>query len=110
MGAQQLVLSTMDPNMPPGSPATCGDALLDPVEPRLRGTSLEFVSAANGALVHVVWPRGFSARLVNGVAEVVAPAGDVLAREGEAITGLGGNGSDPFEVCTVGGRSYGPAP
>lgn len=108
-GSALLRLATAEPNTPPGRPATCGDALLEPADIHLGDTTLEVVSIATGAVIDVVWPRGFSARSVNGTAELVAPSGDVVGREGETLTGIGGNGGKPFTVCTVNGTTYGPA-
>jgi hypothetical protein len=49
--------------------------------------------------VSVVWPYGFSARLVGGQAELLASDGTVVAREGDVLTGvdglISGNGTVP---------------
>ena len=61
----------------------------------------------------VVWPRGFSARLLNGQAELVAPDGTVIARAGDHLEGqlLGGYEDDGlYHVCSVtaAGKEGGP--
>jgi hypothetical protein len=60
----------------------------------------------------VIWPRGFSARIADGRAELVAPDGQVVGIEGETID-LAGGGRPPndeaFVACTVAGVSYPPA-
>jgi hypothetical protein len=58
-----------------------------------------------------VWPRGFSARLFNGQAELVAPDGTVIARAGDHLEGLGGYEDDGlYHVCSVtaAGNEWGP--
>lgn len=58
-----------------------------------------------------VWPRGFSARLFNGQAELVAPDGTVIARAGDHLEGLGGYEDDGlYHVCSVtaAGKEWGP--
>jgi len=59
-----------------------------------------------GQSVHVVWPRGFSARLLDGRAELVAPDGSVVARDGDVLDRLVG-GTDA--ICEVNGVGYPPA-
>lgn len=62
---------------------------------------------ASGAPANLVLPRGFSAWLRNGQAEVVAPDGSVIAREGavisERLTGTEGG------ICVVDYVLYPPA-
>jgi hypothetical protein len=62
------------------------------------GSDLEFISTTTGKPLDVVWPYGFSARLHNGRAELLASDGTVVAREGDVLTGVVGlvgvNGSD----------------
>lgn len=60
----------------------------------------------DGRPVDLVWPRGFSARLLEGQAEIVAPDGSVVARDGDEITGLVG---DTRDICQVDGITYPPA-
>ncbi len=47
-----------------------------------------------GERVSVVWPSGYSGRLLNGRAELVAPDGSVLARERDVISNLAGSSKD----------------
>jgi len=58
-------------------------------------------SVANGQRAPVVWPAGFSARLLNDRAELVTPGGRVFAREGDVLRYLyGGAGEDgQFNIC-----------
>src|SRR5436190_1503200 len=55
-----------------------------------------------GDRMELVWPRGFSARLLDGRAEIVAPDGSVVAREGDEVASgtLGGPAND---ICEVNG-------
>jgi hypothetical protein len=54
------------------------------------GTQLVVVDATTGSAVNAVWPYGFSARLVEGKAELLASDGTVVAREGDVLTSLSG--------------------
>ena len=47
-----------------------------------------FADEASGNRLQVVWPNGYSARLMNGRAELVPPDGSVLARDGDVISHL----------------------
>ena len=53
--------------------------------------------------MQVVWPSGYSARLMNGRAELIQPDGirQVLARDGDAINDLAGGAADngDFLIC-----------
>jgi hypothetical protein len=53
-----------------------------------------FADEATGNRLQVVWPNGYSARLVNGRAELVRPDGSVLARDGDVISGLASGAAD----------------
>ena len=99
---------------------TCPDALMEPVKVVRDGDRLTFVVVTQpgwpqdhvGEPRPVTWPRGFSARLLDGRGQLVAPDGSVVAGEGELLYGgIGGSGPLPgsFHVCTVGSTSYGPA-
>lgn len=46
----------------------------------------------------VVWPSGFSARLLDDRAELVDPDGSVLAREGDVISNIGGAAANNGDV------------
>ena len=105
-GATALQLRTEAPSSPPGQPIGC--ALLNyDGHLSLQGSELVL---GNG---DVVWPRGFSARLLNGKAELVGPDGTVVAREGDHLEGqiLGGYHEDgQFHVGCVkaAGLEWGP--
>ena len=70
------------------------------------GDAVVFEEVASGRRLGLVWPRGFSARLRNGTAELVAPGGAVIVREGEAFLDIIGG---PPNICWVKGVFYGPA-
>ena len=58
-----------------------------------------------GERVSLEWPHGFSARLLDGRAELVYPNGVVLARERDVISNLTGAaaGNGDIHIC------FGPA-
>jgi hypothetical protein len=91
----------------------CPAAALLPVRVVQVGDALEFVSAADGHSVSVVWPGGFAARSVDGVARLYASDGEEIATEGDVLPDLGGapnvDGSQ-FFVCSIGHRTYGSEP
>ena len=81
--------------------SSCGAATLAPVAPEVDGDRLVFRGVADAAPVDIIWPPAFSARLWNGTAEVVTPAGQVVARQGQPLTNLAGSTSKTgaFAVC-----------
>lgn len=114
-GATSLALAVEDPATPRPSGAVwaCRMANAGPVRVARDNGELIFMSLDGRAQVPLVWPRGFSARLVNRRAELVARDGSVLAREGDVLNKLGGGlgaVGDAFHVCTVGGKIYDPIP
>jgi hypothetical protein len=116
-GATALALATEAPAVAvAGVNIGCDLVGLLPVRIGQAQGAVTFVIATDaghslGTTVRVVWPRGFSARLLNLRTEVVAPDGVVLGREGDVLTDLGGGGAadGAFHVCDVGGTIYGPA-
>lgn len=110
--AVELDLQTAAPaTSSAGGIDTCPDAQLEQVRLARDGNQVRFLLEDTGDPRAVIWPRGFSARLYQGRAELVAPDGEVIAAEGELLNGVGGSGPapDPFSVCTVGSTTYGPA-
>jgi hypothetical protein len=108
-GATALPLATAPAAAPleSGVGWACPAMLLPAVRiARSTGSGLEFVRVDNQEPLALVWPRGFSARLVGGRVEIVSPEGTVVGRDGDVLSTLGGG---PEEVCAVGGMVYPPA-
>ena len=57
-----------------------------------------FADEASESRLPVVWPNGYSARLVDGRAELIPPDGSVLAREGDVISGLAAGAADDGDL------------
>jgi len=98
-------------SLPSGAVWACPDAEAGPVQVERAGSELVFISRGSGNERHLVWPYGFSARLVDGHAELLASDGRVIAREGDVIgdivVGMGTSG-DAFYVCSVNRVEYLP--
>jgi hypothetical protein len=115
-GATTLTLEVAPPApFGPGPNWACPEATTETLRVMLNGDAVAFETDA-GLPIDLVWPRGFSARLLAGRAEIVAPDGTVVAREGaQLISGeLSGSSSgtqaEPgFDVCGVNGVYYPPA-
>ena len=106
--ATTLMLSTEPPAEPLGADVEwgCADALIGDVRVLRDGSAVTF-EWVSGGQVGLVWPRGFSAWLRAGNAEIVAPDGSVIAREGDVIRErLVGVESG---ICEVDGVLYPPA-
>jgi hypothetical protein len=96
-------------SMPPGAISACAAAALNPVVVSRDGDHLIFLNTASKAPVAVIWPHGFTARLVNGKGELLDPSGAVIGVEGDTLSDLGGgigSDSDAFFVCMIGNRIY----
>lgn len=107
-GATALTLETAAPaTSDPGPGWACAEST--PVSVRVvREGDAVVIKTVTGERIDLVWPRGFSARLLDGRAEIVAPDGSVVAREGDEIPSgtLSGPASD---ICGVNGVYYPPA-
>ncbi len=111
-GAAALALKTDAPATPvPNAAWACPAALLAPVRGLRDGDTVVFRMVPDDSVITLTWPRGFSARLVSGRAEIVAPDGTVIARESDVLTDMLGGAGDAqgFHICSVNNRIYSPA-
>jgi hypothetical protein len=93
--------------LPSDQPPACLLASLGSPERLTRsGTDLALVNVNTGQQTTIVWPYGFVARLVDGKAELVAPDGSVVAREGDLLKVGGGFALPGFHVCEINGTMY----
>jgi len=104
-GAAALVLKTTPPATEYEFNWACPGALINPVRMARDGDAVVF-EFLDGRPVDLVWPRGFSARWLDGHAEIVAPDGSVVAEDDAEINGLVG---DTRDICEVNGVTYPPA-
>ena len=107
-GATALTLATApaaEP-LPTGVEWACPDALIGDVRV-LRNEGAVVFEWTSGGRVDLVWPRGFSAWLRDARAEIIAPDGSIVAREGQVISErLTGT---EVGICAVDGVLYPPA-
>jgi hypothetical protein len=84
----------------------------------VAGTRLVVVDATTLSPVDAVWPYGFSARLIDGKAELLASDGTVVAREGDVLTSVNGHegsaggaggSAGAFDVTGFNGDCYTPS-
>jgi hypothetical protein len=115
-GATTLTLEVAPPAPSgPGPNWACAGSTPVTVRVMREGDTVIFETGA-GKQMDLIWPRGFSARLLDGRLEVVAPDGSVVAREGDELPSgtLGGSPSgteaEPgFDICQVNTVYYPPA-
>lgn len=106
--ATALILETAPPAASgPGPAWACAESTPVSVRVVRNGETVVFETVTGGR-IDLVWPRGFSARLLDSRAEIVAPDGSVVAREGDEIPS--GTLSGPAgDICGVNGTYYPPA-
>lgn len=97
-GAAPLALRTQTPRLWPPRGFGCPMALVPDLRVWREGDEMVFLRASDQQHVVVVWPPGFSARLLRGRAELVLPDGGVLAREGDIVTNLAGEAADNGDI------------
>ena len=98
-GAAPLTLRTQPWRLLPSF--GCPLALLTPIRVERDGVAMVFADEASDSRVQAVWPNGYSARLLNGRAELISPDGSVLARDGDVISNLTAGAADngDYLVC-----------
>lgn len=93
------------PSPPPGVELGCMEALAtgtlaaDPGDP-----ALVWLDGGNER-IDLTWPHGYRVRFVPD-AEVIAPGGRIVAREGQPISFGGGSVDDTFQICTIEGVDF----
>lgn len=97
-GAAALALRTQMPRLWPPRGFGCPMALVPELRVWREADEMVFLRASDQQRVVLVWPPGFSARLVRGRAELVMPNGAVLAREGDIVTNLAGEAADNGDI------------
>jgi hypothetical protein len=90
---------------PPGRGFQCLQALSRGVlraDPAVPGAV--WLDRSDGATIRLKWPHGYTVRFNAEVAEVLAPSGEIVAREGDAVELTGGTVQNTFEICRLNGR------
>lgn len=82
-----LTIDTASFQLVPGS---CAGVGLRPFRIERDGDTLRYMDVDTEAAVRVVWPNGFAARLLNGIATLYTSNGGVVAREHEVVENAGG--------------------
>ncbi len=105
-GATALTLPTAAPEAVIPVHWACPGNTVQPSKVVRHGEAVVFILQTTGQPIDLVWPRGFSARLLNDRAEVVAPDGTVVLREGDVFSDIISGVPD---ICEVKGVGYPPA-
>jgi hypothetical protein len=103
-GATPLHIATEPAHLIPN--LGCPSALLAPVRLQVAGDDLITISLNTGDPVSVVWPSGWVAWRLHGLAELRGRDGSLIARESDVIADRFGGGvgtDDVFHVCVIGG-------
>jgi hypothetical protein len=87
----------------PGAAEVCNQARFEPLVVGRTGDRLTFTGATSGQTATVIWPHGFTARVIDGKGALLDPSGTVIGREGDTLANLGGGGGT---VCSIGSRIY----
>lgn len=111
-GATLLELKTQPPPQWALIRGGCNVALILPMVIERRGGEMIFVEKDTNQQRPLSWPSGFSARVVDGTAELVTPDGGVLGREGDVLSTLKGGVGDNGDllVCFGSPDEYPTAP
>lgn len=107
-GAARLDLQTQPSRWWPPSGLGCPAAQVQPLRVELVDGEIAFSVADDGARVSVSWPPGFSARLLDGRAELVTSEGEVLARDSDVISNLAGGAADNGDILVCISLAYPP--
>jgi len=105
-GATALALATASPAAAIPVHWACPGDTIQPAKLVRQGGAVVFILQTTSQPIDLVWPRGFSAWLLDGQAEVVAPDGTVVLREGDVFSDIISGVPD---ICEVNGVSYPPA-
>lgn len=105
-GATALRLATASPEATIPMNWACPGNAVTPTQVVREADTVIFVNQTTGQPIDLVWPRGFSARVVDDRAEIVAPDGTVVLREGDVFSDII---SGPPNICEVDGVFYPPA-
>lgn len=85
-GATQLTLVTAPWQWWPPRGFGCQAALAPALRVGREGDAMVFNLVGSGERYRIMWPTGFSARLLNGRSELVDSDGTVVARDGDVIS------------------------
>jgi hypothetical protein len=112
--AVQLLIVPRQAALPPGASALvlptqpwkpwflggfgCPMGLVTPVRVGRDGAAMVFARIDIPERIDLIWPSGFSARLVGARAELIAPNVSILAREGDVISNLAGAAADDGSI------------